>query len=331
MARSELPSTTKLVLFVIAEYANAVDEIVWPSIEKIAELASLTERSVGTHLTVAEQSGWLTRWKSRKRGRKWAHGHYRLSIPESAARTQMDMAEFDLAACDAVNNSELEGDSGKPAQNRKEEPFSGNAQKTGSQPEARSNVAQEMSSESESYRNDVPTSKPVNRNTYTTSLSQTSVVSTTGGDQREKHVNEERSLALWMLERIRKRMPDLAQPDIGEWTAELAAMIRDDGRTAHEIARLFAWADVDRFWAAIVIAPARLRKNWDEIRRRRNAAIEAKRATGAANVAAAPAADDRQCAHEENGCRCARSATTIIGAGLTRRGYCRDHIGYHEE
>lgn len=331
MARSELPSTTKLVLFVIAEYANGVDEIVWPSVETIAELASLTERSVGTHLTVAEQSGWLTRWKSRKRGRKWAHGHYRLSIPESAARTQIDMAGFDLDVSEGVDNLELEGDSGKPIENRKEEPFSGNAQKTGNQPEARSETAQEMGSEIESYRNDVPTSKPVNRSTYTPSLSNTSVVSTTSGVQREKHEGEDRSLALWMLDRIRKRMPDLAQPDIDEWTDQLAAMIRDDGRTVPEIARLFAWADEDRFWSAIVIAPARLRRNWDEIRRRRNAAIESKRTTGATQTAATPAADDRQCAHEENGCRCTRRATTIIGAGSSRRGYCREHIGYHEE
>lgn len=340
MARSELPSTTKLVLFVIAEYANGVDEIVWPSVERIAELASLSERSVGTHITLAEQSGWLTRWKSRKHGRKWAHGHYRLSVPESAARTQINMAEFDLAA--DVDNSEfegsvaqelgnLEGDSGNPPLNRKEEPVSGNAQKIGSLPEGGSDDAQKMSRESESYRNDVPTSKPVNRSTYTTSLSNTSVVSTTPGDQREKPVDDENSLALWMLERIRQRMPDLPQPDLGEWATDLHAMITDDGHTAQEIARLFAWADADRFWSAIVIAPARLRKNWDEIRRRRNAAIEAKRAAGATKAQSAAVADDRQCAHEENGCRCTRAATTIIGAGLSRRGYCRQHIGLYED
>lgn len=365
MARSELPSTTKLVLFVIAEYANAVDEVMWPSVETIAGLASLSERSVGTHLTVAEQSGWLTRWKSRKHGRQWAHGHYRLSIPESAARTQLDMAEFDLAANEVVDNSELEGDSGKSGDYRKEEPFSGNAQKIGGElegdsgnsretgggiegvrkeepfsgnaqklgrlQEGDSGNAQKMSTETESYRNDVPTSKPVNRSTYTTSLSNTSVVSTTSGDQREKRSGEEHSLALWMLERIRQRLPDLAQPDLAEWASDLHAMIFEDGRSAQDIARLFAWADADRFWSAVVIAPARLRKNWDEIRRRRNAAIESKRAAGATQAPGAPVADDRQCSHEENGCRCARAATTIIGAGLSRRGYCRQHIGLYED
>lgn len=339
MTRSGLPSTTKLVLFVIAEYANGVDEIVWPSVERIAELASLSERSVGTHITLAEQSGWLTRWKSRKHGRKWAHAHYRLSVPESAAREQIDMAEFDLAAVDNSNSDDfddagssgLEADSDKPPSNRKEEPVSDSAQKTGSQLEGDSGNAQKIGSEIESYRNDVPTSKPVNRSTYTTSLSNTSVVSTTPGDQREKTVNEENSLAQWMLERIRQRLPELPTPDLGEWATDLRAMIHADGRTAQEIARLFAWADADRFWSAIVVAPARLRKNWDEIRRRRNAAIEAKRATGGTQAQGAPIADDRQCAHEENGCRCTRAATTIIGAGLSRRGYCRQHIGLYED
>ena len=41
--------------------------------------------------------------------------------------------------------------------------------------------------------------------------------------------------------------------------------------------------------------------------------------------------DDRCCAHVDgDGTRCANVATSILGAGSTRRGYCRLHVGLYE-
>ncbi|WGS50838.1 helix-turn-helix domain-containing protein [Paraburkholderia sp. D15] len=367
MTESDLPSTTKLVLFVIAEYANAMDDICWPSIGTIAGKASLSERCVSNHLAVAESNGWLTRWRSRRPARRWAHAHYRLSVPKEIALRQRDVIDFDLAAGGQEPDSDVAESFGNSEQR------SGVAHKTGNHerrsgdsaasPERRSGETSERAAgdaqdaeDSQSYLNHVPTSKPVNRSTYKNlSNPQPTVVNEAIAGQREdfsesqwqgqagevaheavQNVADEEgtaeSLAAWMLERIRVRLPDFGTPDMPAWVAEIRQMLQVDGRGARHIAGLFGWADRDRFWSKVMVSPARLRKNWDEIRRRRNDALALKAAPGGASAAGASAqADDRQCAHVEDGCRCTRTATTIIGAGSSRRGYCRAHIGQYED
>ncbi|MBK5120901.1 helix-turn-helix domain-containing protein [Burkholderia sp. R-69980] len=329
MTGSELPSTTKLVLFVIAEYANGMDDICWPSIETIAEKASLSERCVNNHLGVAEQNGWLARWKSRRPTRRWAHAHYRLSIPADIARQQRDAIDFDLVA----GADEVSGDS---------EPSSKDAQETGSLEPRSGNSAEfdEQRSKTalpgavpapgeQSYRNDVLTSKPINRNTSKPSLIQPLAVNEGKDVQREKPDESAISLAQWMLERIRARLHDFPSPDIDDWARDVEAMQSTEGHAMQDIVRMFAWADRDKFWAKVITSPARLRKNWEELRRRRNDALTSRPAS--ATSQAVSVADDRVCAHVENGCRCVHAASTIIGAGSSRRGYCRQHIGQYED
>lgn len=323
MTSSDLPSTTKLVLFVIAEYANAMDDTCWPSIETIAEKASLSERCVSNHLDVAERTGWLTRWKSRRPGRRWAHAHYRPSVPEDVARRQRDAIDFDLAAASTESDSDIVGKTGIS------EPDSGNSAELDERGSESAAEDGSTSARSQSYRNHVPISKPINRNTSKPSLSQTIAVNEGRAVQREKYDGEANSLAHWMLERIRTRLHDFPSPDITEWTREVEAMQVVDGHAMQDIARLFAWADRDKFWAKVITSPTRLRKNWEELRRRRNDALSSKAACGTPQTVSA--ADDRVCAHVENGCRCVRAASTIIGAGLSRRGYCRQHIGQYED
>jgi len=352
MTSSELPSTTKLVLFVIAEYTNGMDDTCWPSVETIAEKASLSERCVSNHLEVAERNGWLTRWKSRRPARRWAHAHYRLSIPADVARRQRDAIDFDLADDAAMMGNQEPGsdvaqESGNPeprSGNRGEldergsevaqesgnpEPYSGNPAELD---ERRSEVpgAEPLpAANPESYRNHVPTSKPVNRNTSKPSLSQPLAVNEGKGVQREEQDEGDLSLERWMFERIRTRLHDFPKPDMSQWARDVDDMQRVDGRSREDIARLFGWAHRDRFWAKVITSPARLRKNWEELRRRRNDALTSKAANATSQTVSA--ADDRVCAHVENGCRCTHAATTIIGAGSTRRGYCRQHIGQYED
>nr|WP_208604757.1 helix-turn-helix domain-containing protein [Paraburkholderia sediminicola]SDP40214.1 Helix-turn-helix domain-containing protein [Paraburkholderia sediminicola] len=339
MTGSELPSTTKLVLFVIAEYTNAMDDTCWPSVETIAEKASLSERCVSNHLDVAERNGWLTRWKSRRPARRWAHAHYRLSIPADVARRQRDAIDFDLAD-DAVMLGNPESRSGNPVE--LDERGSEVAQESGNPERYSGNPAElaERGSEvpgaeplpavnPESYRNHVPTNKPVNRNTSKPSLSQPLAVNEAKDVQREKQDEADLSLERWMFERIRTRLHDFPKPDMSQWARDVDDMQRVDGRSREDIARLFGWANRDRFWAKIITSPARLRKNWEELRRRRNDALTVRPANAASQTVSA--ADDRVCAHVENGCRCTHAATTIIGAGSTRRGYCRQHIGQYED
>ncbi|QTD91771.1 helix-turn-helix domain-containing protein [Burkholderia anthina] len=345
MMCSSLPSTTKLVLFVVAEYSNGMDGTCWPALETIAEKATLSIRAVTKHLGIAAEFGWLTSWRSRRPDRKWAHAHYRLSIPEDIALQQRDAIDLDLAAADdelAVGVSE---------------PRARHAQKVGKLELRASNSGESLAprasnsdavvepgasdSESgvenldsvESSWHHVPTNYPVNRNTSKPSLSQPTVVSTGGSDQREKPNERDFSFARWLLDRLRADDPSFAAPDLDAWASDVADMVNVDGRSFDAMGRLAGYALRDKFWKRVITSPARLRKNWEELRRRRNAAIEAKGASAAANSAAqqTSSADDRQCAHVEADCRCTNLATTLIGAGMSRRGYCRKHIGHYED
>jgi hypothetical protein len=331
MTGSDLPSTTKLILFVIADYANAMDDICWPSIDTIAEKASLSKRCVDKHLTVAEEAGWLARWKSRRPTRRWAHAHYRLSIPEAVAIQQRDAIDFDLAAGDdGVIAPEKNERGSKVAQNLGDlEPDSRNDAESHERGSKTSGAEPSDGPDLESYTHQVRTSKPINRNTSKPSLSLPTAVNEGKGVERKKPDEDATSLAHWMLGRIRARLHDFPSPDIREWAEDLSAMQSIDGHALQDIARLFAWTDRDKFWAKVITSPARLRKNWEEVRRRRNDALSSKTVSAASQTVSA--ADDRVCAHVDNGCRCVHAASTIIGAGSSRRGYCRQHIGQYED
>ncbi|MDN7624980.1 helix-turn-helix domain-containing protein [Burkholderia cenocepacia] len=346
MMSSALPSTTKLVLFVVAEYSNGMDGTCWPSLETIAEKATLSIRAVTKHLGIAAKFGWLTSWRSRRPDRKWAHAHYRLSIPEDVALQQRDAIDLDLAAADddlAVGEPERGavpaqkmGKSAPRASNSGESLARGASNSTAVPERGASEGAQgsDSTDPGESSWHHVPTNYPVNRNMSKPSLYQTTVVSTGSGDQREKPCDGDFSFARWMLDRLHADDPGFPAPNLDEWAADVAAMIRDDGRSVDAMARLAGYALRDKFWKRVITSPARLRKNWEELRRRRNAAIESKAAASASGALASHASsglDDRRCAHVEAGCRCTNSATTLIGAGASRRGYCRKHIGFYEE
>ena len=319
---SDLPATTKLVLFVLSRYANAFDSICWPSNDTLAEKASLSVRAISKHLGIAERFGWVARWKSRRPDRQWAHGHYRLAVPSEDAAAARIAPAHDEAVVEVVPTATDSVPSPAPrsGDNRNILPVDSTAVP----------VRSALPSEPESYRNDVPTNYPVNRNTKKQSLSQTSSVNHAKAGQREKPEKRTGALARWMAERLAAKWGDAAPADVARWERDIAAMQCDDGRAEEQIVRLFSWALGDKFWQGIVTSPAKLRRHWDELRRRRNIALEAQRA-GTAPTSAPPAADDRRCAHVTDGCRCAHAATTLLGAGQSRRGYCRQHIGYYDE
>ena len=343
MTCSDLASTTKLVLFVVAEYANALDDIVWPSIESLAERASLSERAVAKHLAIAARDGWLSRWKSRRPDRKWAHSHYRFSIPVAVAKQQRDAIDLDLAAASDGDEilSKDEPRSARAQEMGSSEPRAGNSGELNEPRAGNSRAPIEQGpvdladavsavANSESYLHHVPTKYPVNRDCIKPSLYQPTVVNEAIGVQRESHDESSLSIAWWMFERLQADDPGIAKPDMEAWARDVDAMIVLDGRATDAMAKLFGYARRDRFWAKVITSPARLRKNWDELRVRRNGAIAAKHAQASTQPTSSPV-DDRACAHVEQGCRCVHAASTIIGAGSSRRGYCRQHIGYYED
>ncbi|WGY71940.1 helix-turn-helix domain-containing protein [Burkholderia cepacia] len=335
MTASDLPSTTKLVLFVIAEYASSIDDTCWPSIDQIAERATLSPRAVTKHLDVAETEGWIRRWKSRKNGRKWAHGHYRLTVPEVVARRARDDLSYDIAGAQANESERRSCNSGEFDEPRSEdaqeignlEPRSGNS---GELVEPGSRDAQELGSSTsdlESYRNHVPTNYPMNRNNEALSLSQTSSVYQGGeGTGREGDRQEGvETLAAWMARRLRDSDPGAGEPDHRKWASDVDELLAD-GFEPQQIVKLWAWALQDGFWKSVIRSPARLRKNWDQVRAKRNQS--SKREWQPSPI---QAQDDRRCAHVgEDGERCVNAATSILGAGSARRGYCRLHVGLYE-
>lgn len=335
MTASDLPSTTKLVLFVIAEYANSIDDTCWPSIDQIADRATLSTRAVTKHLDVAETEGWIRRWKSRKSGRKWAHGHYRLTVPEVVARRARDDLSYDIAGVQADESERRSCNSGQFDEPRSEdaqeignlEPRSGNS---GELVELGSRDAQELgSSESdlESYRNHVPTNYPMNGNYETLSLSQTTSVYPGGeGTGREEDRQEGLSdLAAWMARRLRDSDPGASEPNHREWALDVDGMLAD-GFGPQQIVKLWTWALQDGFWRSVIRSPAKLRKNWDQLRAKRNQWLKREQKSSPGVVQ-----DDRRCAHVgEDGERCGNAATSILGAGSARRGYCRLHVGLYE-
>lgn len=336
MTASSLPSTTKLVLFVVAEYASSIDDTCWPSLDQLAERASLSTRAVTEHLGVAESAGWIRRWKSRKRGRKWAHAHYRLTVPEDVARRVRDDLGLDIVGAQSDDEPEpgstdspelLERRSRSAQKIVNSEPGSSNSSEL---VERGSFDAQEIGNStgnSESYWNHVPTNNPVNRNYEALSLSQTPVVYPGGGGTGREGDRQGAvaKLAAWMARRLHDSDPGAAAPNLVEWAAAVDKMLTD-GFEEPQIVKLWTWALQDGFWRTVILDPARLKKHWEQLRTKRNHALARQHDTTKQR-----AQDDRRCAHVgENGERCSNAATSILGAGSARRGYCRLHVGLYE-
>ncbi|WP_080408139.1 helix-turn-helix domain-containing protein [Burkholderia ubonensis] len=336
MTASRLPSTTKLVLFVVAEYASSIDDTCWPSLDQLAERASLSTRAVTEHLGVAESAGWIRRWKSRKRGRKWAHAHYRLTVPEDVARRVRDDLGLDIVGAQSDDEPEpgstdspelLERRSRSAQKIVNSEPSSSNSSEL---VECGSFDAQEFGNStgnSESYWNHVPTNNPVNRNYEALSLSQTPVVYPGGeGTGREGDRQEVAgTLAVWMARRLRDSDPGVVEPNLGEWALVVNEMLAG-GIESSQIVKLWTWALEDGFWCSVIRSPARLQKNWEQLRVKRNQSLRRQKEPAHVQLH-----DDRRCAHVDgDGNRCEHVATSILGAGSARRGYCRRHVGYYE-
>jgi len=79
--KTELESTTKLVLLALSTYMNDHGEGCYPSIAQIAMDTSLSERAIFSHIRKAEMAGFLVRDKRDVRGRQWASNEYRAAYP----------------------------------------------------------------------------------------------------------------------------------------------------------------------------------------------------------------------------------------------------------
>jgi len=85
----KLPPTTKLVLAVIASYANPETSACFPKIKTIGEKASLNPRSVHRHNRALENAG-LMEIEKKYRGKGRLPNNYRLNFPPDSKRKVPD-------------------------------------------------------------------------------------------------------------------------------------------------------------------------------------------------------------------------------------------------
>lgn len=76
---------------------------------------------------------------------------------------------------------------------------------------------------------------------------------------------EDLSCAEWLFERVKTVNPTAKQPNWAQWANDIRLMRVQDKRTHRQICELFKWANHDVFWAANVMSPKTLRKQWDRL------------------------------------------------------------------
>ena len=79
---SNLTATTKLVLQALASHLNDMGGPMFPSQERLSKLCSLSERSVITHLQIAEAEGWIVATKRDQEGKAWASNQHAARFPD---------------------------------------------------------------------------------------------------------------------------------------------------------------------------------------------------------------------------------------------------------
>ena len=80
-SKSEISSTTKLVLHTIGLFMNDTGGSAYPTVKQISVLSSLSERAVCTHIKNAIDSGWLRSKVHGFKGQKWKNHEYEANWP----------------------------------------------------------------------------------------------------------------------------------------------------------------------------------------------------------------------------------------------------------
>lgn len=99
--KSDLQSTTKLVLFNLSVHMSDAGESCFPSTKLQAKSTGLSERSVCTHLDLAEEAGFIETTKHGFGDKKWARNEYKAIYPEGT--------ELGSAPCDEGTEPPSEG------------------------------------------------------------------------------------------------------------------------------------------------------------------------------------------------------------------------------
>ena len=79
--KSDLGSTTKLVLLVLSTYMDDHGGGAFPNVKTIASDSGLSERAVCTHIERAVDAGFIVVSKQKLPGKNWARNAYKISFP----------------------------------------------------------------------------------------------------------------------------------------------------------------------------------------------------------------------------------------------------------
>jgi Txe/YoeB family toxin of Txe-Axe toxin-antitoxin module len=72
-------------------------------------------------------------------------------------------------------------------------------------------------------------------------------------------------LSLMLLKNIRKNNAQFKEPNLEKWSDDFRLMMERDNRTKEQIAYLIDWCQKDSFWKSIILSPAKLRKQFDQL------------------------------------------------------------------
>jgi hypothetical protein len=130
---------------------------------------------------------------------------------------------------------------------------------------------------------------------------------------------EDRRLAEWMFEQLRKFHPKHGAPSWQTWCRDIRLMRDREKRTRREIAELFTWANADPFWQANILCPGTLRRQWDKLEIQRM-----RKGGNGRGGQAAPVAIDKSCSNKVNGERCGKPGAFSVSAHPDAPWVCRE-------
>lgn len=85
---SDLPATTRHLLLTLACYMDVHGEGCFPSTKRLARETGYSERTICTHLEIAQHRGWITVRKHGFGGQKWRRNEYVMSWPKALNEVQ---------------------------------------------------------------------------------------------------------------------------------------------------------------------------------------------------------------------------------------------------
>lgn len=96
------------------------------------------------------------------------------------------------------------------------------------------------------------------------------------------HVDDARALCQLMHDQLVERGYKPNAPTSKRWVLDMDALLRLDGRTAHEVERVLVWLhsgtdDVATFWRTNVLSPSKLRQQWQRMREQYTAKVKGQR------------------------------------------------------